>query len=164
MTLTAERVREVLHYDPETGVFTQKVRTSSRVKVGGVVGGTNAAGYRMIHIDNQRHYSHRLAWLYMTNEWPSKQMDHINGIRSDNRFANLRQATSHENARNVKRQSNSALCWKGISFDKNKKKWMAKITVEGHQINLGYFPMPQIAHFAYVMAAEKYFGEFARAA
>ena len=101
--LTAERLREVLDYGPDTGVFTWKIRTNSRVKVGDVAGALRPDGYIQISIDGRLHRAHRLAWLYVTGESPPDQIDHINGVRDDNRIANLRLATSAENKQNLRR-------------------------------------------------------------
>ena len=103
--LTAERLREVLAYDPDTGVFTWKARTSpfSRVNVGDVAGNLRRDGYIEICVDGRKHQSHRLAWLYVYGEWPADQIDHINGIRTDNRIANLREANNAENHHNLRK-------------------------------------------------------------
>ena len=85
-SLTAERLREVLDYDPDTGVFTRKVRTASSVKVGDVAGSLNGKGYIRIRVDGRLYFAHRLAWLYVHGEWPVDQVDHINGIKNDNRI------------------------------------------------------------------------------
>ena len=91
-TLTAARLRELLQYDPETGVFTRLVKTSNGIKVGDVAGTADARGYILIRVDGWLHLAHRLAWLHMTCEWPKGMIDHINGVRDDNRWSNLRRA------------------------------------------------------------------------
>lgn len=88
--LTAERLRELVHYDPETGVMTRRVALSNRNKVGQVVGYLNRGdGYLYATVDAKSHAVHRLAWLYVTGAWPEHQVNHKNDKRTDNRFANL---------------------------------------------------------------------------
>lgn len=101
--LTAERVRELLHYEPATGIFTRRIRTSNRTKVGAIVGADNGKGYLQISVDWRLYSAARLAWLYMTGEWPKEEIDHINRVRSDNRFSNLREATRSSNNCNRRR-------------------------------------------------------------
>jgi hypothetical protein len=96
MTLTAERLREILGYDPETGLFTRLVRTG-RIRAGEVAGTAHSRGYRSIVIDGRVYLSHRLAWLYVHGEWPPEQIDHINRNRADNRLVNLRAAKQSQN-------------------------------------------------------------------
>ena len=92
--LTAARLRKMLHYDPETGVFT-------RLWTGNVTGCPDAKGYLRIAADGRSYRAHRLAVLYMTGAWPSEQIDHINQVRTDNRWSNLRPATNGENGANT---------------------------------------------------------------
>jgi hypothetical protein len=159
--LTLDRLRELLHYNPETGVFTRK--TGSRAfKVGEEAGYVNTDGYRRLMIEWKRYQAHRLAWLYMTGDWPTKEIDHINGDKSDNRFSNLRQASSAENSRNVKRHVDNASGFKGICFHKYSGRWMARIKTDGKCKSLGYFGTPEEAHTAYRDAALKLHREFAR--
>ncbi len=161
MTLTAERLRELLRYDPETGIFTRRIAGGrfGRFPPGTVCGYVTPMGYSTIRIDGPLYGAHRLAWLYITGAWPPHQLDHINGIRSDNRWINLRPATLTENNRNkrVHRQGE-----KGAYFDKSRGKWLSTICVNRKQIFLGRFDTEQEAHLAYCSAAKNYYGEFAR--
>lgn len=89
--LTAERLRELLHYDPETGVMTRRVALSNRTKVGDEIGRVNPSdGYRYACVDGKSHAVHRLVWLYVTGNWPEHQVNHDNDVRDDNRWTNLR--------------------------------------------------------------------------
>lgn len=162
--LTDERLREVLHYDPMTGDFTRLVGTARRVNVGDIAGSTNGQGYREIMIDRRRYLSHRLAWLYMTGRWPIAQIDHIDIDRANNRWANLREASRSQNQGNTRVPSTNTSGFKGVSLDKESRKWRAQIRAGGKKRWLGSFNTPDAAHAAYCAAAEKNFGEFARAA
>lgn len=162
MKLTHARLTQLLYYDPETGVFTRKTAPTNYVRVGDVAGYKNPAGYIMIMIDGEDHRAHRLVWLYMTGEWPKDEIDHINGIRDDNRFANLREATKAQNSRNCKTPKSNTSGFKGVYLHKNYNKWAARIRVNKKRKHLGYFDTPEEAYDAYVSAAEVLHGEFAR--
>lgn len=163
-SLTAERLRACLVYDAETGVFTYRIVRHYLQKLGAVAGAKHGNGYLRIVIDGGHHYAHRLAWLYVYGEWPSKNIDHINGDRSDNRIANLRDATQGMNLCNKRIQSNNRCGLKGVSWHRAAGKWIAQIGVRGEHVYLGLFESPEDAHQAYCQAAQKLHGEFARAA
>lgn len=91
--LTQEVLKSLLYYDPETGIFVWLV-TRQRSPAGKEAGGYDEKGYRRICVNGTKVRAHRLAWLYMTGEWPEDQLDHINGLKDDNRFVNLREATN----------------------------------------------------------------------
>jgi hypothetical protein len=167
-TLTAARLRELLHYDPETGVFTWRVRRRSgvkgRVAPGDIAGSLQSKGRDRLRIgiDYKVYRAHRLAWLYMTGEWPSRLVDHkdLNGL--NNRWDNLRLATHSQNTTNSRVRSDSISGLKGVSFHKIKNRYQARIKVDRKTIRLGYFNTAEEAHAAYCDAAEHHFGEFAR--
>jgi hypothetical protein len=163
LDLTAERLREVLHYDPETGVFRWRVRANSRADAGTVAGRISKNhGYRKIGIDRRYYQASRLAWLYVTGEFPTLDIDHCNLQKSDDRFCNLRQATDSQNQANTRAQANSTTGVKGICWARHAHAWNARICVNGRRIFLGYFDTKEIAAAAYCAAAVKYHGEFAR--
>jgi len=174
--LTAERLRELLRYDPETGVFvwaTDRYAGSHHkrlmAKAGDVAGSKKANErnvYRTLTLDSVRHYAHRLAWLYMTGSFPARGMDvdHIDADSLNNRFANLRCASRPDNIRNSRRHIKSTSGLKGVSWHKGQRKWRAVIRIDGRQVHLGSFDDPNAAHAAYVAMAKDVFGEFARAA
>ena len=164
-TKIPERLHEVLHYEPATGCWWWLVATGSRAKVNGVAGCLHAAtGYRMICVCGHRYKEHRLAWLYMTGAWPEHDIDHINGVRSDNRWANLREATRSQNKANQGPQRNNTSGFKGVCWDKQAQQWKVRITKDGRHIFLGLFDAPEAAHAAYAEAAQNMYGDFARAA
>lgn len=137
--LTAEKLRELLHYDPATGVFTWKVRTSTRVKVGNLAGCPNNEGYLQIRLHSRLHKAHRLAWLYMYGEWPEDQIDHINRNRSDNRISNLRDVSHKQNNQNKSKAGNNTSGHQGVYRYKLDSKWVARIKHNQKNISLGYF-------------------------
>ena len=160
-----KRLRAVLKYDPATGVFTWRIRPGSgghnRVVKGEPAGSVWADGYRRIRIDYASYPAARLAFLYMVGRWPQAEMDHRNRNRSDDRWANLREATRQQNQGN-KFNSNNALGLKGVCFEKDRCKFKAYIEMNGKTVNLGRFETAEEAQAAYAAAAEKQFGQFAR--
>lgn len=154
--LTVEQLRERFRYDLDDGHFWRRWPG-----LGHVVGTINRRGYCVIRIGRRDYYAHRLAWLYITGEWPPQQIDHRNNIRSDNRWANLRLATPAENARNSHRRRDNATGGKGITFESGK--WRARIRSGGKQLHLGRFETIGAATAAYGAAAKMLHGDFARA-
>lgn len=163
--LTAERIREVLSYDPETGVFTWRISPSTRVKVGDVAGHIDIKGYRRISIGRKVYKAHRLAFLWMTGEWPkTKEVDHADDNHDNNRWHNLREATNSQNQANTRLRTSNKSGFKGVSFSQPAKKWLAVIYHQGSRYQLGFFDNPEDASAAYQSAAQRLFGEFHRAA
>ena len=128
--LTQERLKKLFKYEPETGLFIRLVSTNNRVKVGDVAGNARADGYIKIRVDFDMHYAHRLAWLYMTGHWPTQKIDHINGNKSDNRWANLRDVSDAINLQNIEPRD-------GVFANGNR--WATRITVNGKKIPLGSY-------------------------
>lgn len=137
--LTAEYLRSVLRYDPDTGIFTWKVRTSPRVKVGDTTGSLDGNGYLQIRLQSRKHLAHRLAWLYVHGVWPKDQIDHINRIRTDNRIANLREVTNKQNLQNAGKRSNNTSGHSGVRWYRQSSKWVVVITHNYKRTHLGYF-------------------------
>lgn len=159
--ITKEEVLKRLNYDPETGVFTWKLCRNSK-HIGNIAKSLDAHGYVQINLMGTVCKGHRLAWFYMTGEWPKDQIDHINMKRDDNRFSNLRLATNAENSRNREVQSNNTSGFKGVSFNKNTGKFVAYIEKDKKRKNLGYFADAISAHEARARVEVSMFGEFAR--
>ena len=151
--LTPDRLREVLTYDEASGVFRWKEKPSQRTNAGEIAGFLHSCGYREVRVDGVRYKMHRLAWLYAYGKWPEKHIDHINGIRDDNRIANLREADNAQNHQNKKRaQSNNASGYLGVCWHSANKRWRAQIQACGKKIQLGYFDTAEEAHAAYLKA------------
>ena len=152
--LTAEKLRSVLDYEPATGIFTWKVSTSRRVKVGDVAGCPDGGGYLRIKIQSRLYKAHRLAWLYTYGEWPEDQIDHINRNKTDNRIANLREVTNKQNGQNASKRSDNTSGHPGVGWHKQSAKWVAQIKHNQKLIHLGYFTTLEEA-IAARKAAEK---------
>ena len=157
--LTQDRLKERLVYDPETGVFLWWTGPRPRGSRAGYIVGKKNKPYRAIEIDGKRYLEHRLAFLYMTGEWPENLVDHRDGNGLHNEWENLRPANYSENARN--RRSTSQ--WgKGVRPSYTPGKFTSAIRVDGRIRHLGTFTDPVAANLAYARAAEEHFGEFAR--
>lgn len=155
-TLTVDELHSIAHYDPKTGIW-------SRIKSGKRLGGLHKRhGYRIIQINLVSYRSSRLAWFYMMGEWPPVQVDHINTIRYDDRWNNLRLATGSNNGGNRNLNKNSTTGIKGVWYDKINKKYHAKIQYQRRRIYLGLFPTKKEVAIAYRDAAMKYHRQFAR--
>ena len=158
--LTQEQLKELLSYDADTGIFV-RLKSSGGQGIGSIAGGISPKGYIRIQMARKQYGAHRLAFLYMTGEFPVDQVDHINGVKDDNRWLNLRQATGSQNMSNQGRPITNTSGFKGVSWKKRDKKWKAQIMHMNRAIYLGYFTTPEAAHQAYVEAAEKLHGNFA---
>jgi hypothetical protein len=159
--ITEKRLKDFLHYDPASGDWAWR-RSLGRARAGDLAGNKVHNGYRTVFIDGVRHSAHRLAWFYMTGKLPKSEIDHINMDRADNRWDNLRVATTSQNKANSGKRSNNTSGFKGIWWHKRAGKWAASIMVSGSKRSLGLYTTPETAHAAYTDAAKKYFGEFAR--
>lgn len=160
--LTAKRLREVLDYDPRTGHFTWLVNLRGRgARVGRRAGTLTKKGRIQIRVDQETFPASRLAVLWMTGRWPRRLVDHRNRKRSDDRWCNLRDANHSQNGANSCDRAGAAPL-KGVTWDRNREQYAAKIRVNYRTINLGRFDTPEAANAVYATAARKHFGEFAR--
>lgn len=149
--LTQSYLKQILHYDPDTGVFTW-IQQLGRAQIGCAAGHLRLDGYRHIRIHGRRYLAHRLAWFYICGTWPASDIDHRNGEKDDNRISNLRLATRSENGQNRRQaQSHSKSGLRGVS-PCNKKRWRAQIKLNGRCRYLGIFPSKESAHHAYLKA------------
>ena len=154
--LKQDRLKELLGYDPETGLFTWKVTRGGTARAGTLAGTLcKQRGYFQISIDNRLHQSHRLAWFYTHGVWPD-ELDHINRVRTDNRLENLREVTSSQNNQNASLRSNNTSGFKGVSFCSRTGRWRAQIRVDGKGRDLGRHRTPEEAFEAYRKGAAMY--------
>jgi len=160
--LTAERLRELLDYDPATGIFRWRVSRGGTARAGTVAGSPQSDGYAQIKIDGPNYMAHRLAWLWGTGSWPAALIDHINGDRADNRFVNLREATLYQNQYNSRISSRNTSGHKGICWHEQIGKWQAYLKFGGKQRHLGYFTNIEDAAAAIEEARHIHHGAFAR--
>jgi hypothetical protein len=130
--LTQQRLKEVLHYNPKTGVFTW-------IKNSNIASSKSPHGYLRVYVDGTSFYQHRLAWFYVNGCWPENEIDHINGVRTDNRINNIRLATRSENEMNTKMRSDNSSGVKGVSWYASRGRWVAEIRLQGKNIWLGQF-------------------------
>jgi len=146
--LTAERLRELLHYDRETGIFTWLSNPGKNALVGRRAGSV-ARGYVILQVDKNHIPAHRAAWFFVYGYWPEHFIDHINGDPADNRISNLREATKRENMQNLKASFRNNKC--GIlGVSKRNNRFRAVININGSVKHIGYFDTPEDAHSAYL--------------
>jgi hypothetical protein len=162
--ITASELKELVIYSSETGEFVSRVDRSSRARAGRKIGTILPNGYVHIMINGRFYKGHRLAWLYMTGEWPAEQIDHVNGERSDNRWSNLRHCSASQNSFNRKKYRNNSTSVTGVYWHKRSQRWTASIDVSRKRISLGYFDSIDDAGRSRREAERKYFGDFVRAA
>ena len=151
--LPIEELREAFDCDPSTGIL--------RWKATGKLCGqrTDSYGYLVTKIHRKRLLQHRVVWAIATGDWPKKGLDHINGIRTDNRVANLREANNSQNQMNRGAQVNNSVGFKGVFKQGNR--WRSHIWANEKHVYLGYFDTKEQAHTAYCEAAKRFHGEFA---
>lgn len=156
-------LKQHIHYDKDTGIFTRiKDHVKKKYLAGSVTGVSRPDGYLQIMIDGKIFLAHRLAWLYEFGKVPDKNIDHINGDKKDNRIANLRSVTQAVNVQNVRKTKGIrthsqflgvSLANKGLCKEKPYK---ARIVVNSKEIHLGTFDTEENAHQAYILAKRKY--------
>ena len=136
--VTQERLKELLDYDSNTGMFRRKASRGGRLK-GTIAGTEHGNGYWKIRIDGRTYFAHRLVWLYITGKWPKNQIDHIDHCRYNNRFENLRAVTHQENGKNQKLRTTNTSGAMGVSWDKTRNKWAVAIKIKSKLIHLGRY-------------------------
>ena len=156
---TIDRLRQMFCYDPDGGDIFWIEKGKGKIKKQ-AAGTTELSGYRGILIDGKRIRSHRIAWALFYGEWPEDQIDHVNGVKSDNRIANLRKASNSQNGKNLSIKKNNTSGYPGVSFDKANNKWRAMIKVNYKSIHLGRFTELSDAIAAKKDAEIKYYGEW----
>ncbi len=159
-----ERLQELFHYDPETGLLSRRChRPRSKTKIGDIVGTPNSDGHLVCRVDFQICYVHRIAWKMYYGKEPPLAIDHKNRKQTDNRIKNLRSANQLQNSRNRKLPKNSTTGILGVRFCKKNpaNKWKAHIKANGKNIHLGYFVRKEDAIIARQRAERLLFGKFA---
>lgn len=156
--LTAEALRLLVTYDSQTGELCQRNATGRHGcwKAGRAMGSLAPTGYMTIRLHRRLHQAHRLVWLYVHGQWPSHDIDHINGIRTDNRIENLRDVPNEVNRQNTKRaRVDSRSSVQGVRYDGRRGHYVAQIRHKGRRHYLGSFGSPDAARAAYVAAKTK---------
>lgn len=143
--MTQDELKELVSYDPNTGIFLRLKKTSNRINMSSASGWRDAYGYIELTLAGKRCKAHRMAWLYMTGKAPSKEIDHINRVKDDNRFCNLRDVGRLENELNKGIQSNNTSGFKGVSLQKQSGKWESYVCSHGKKKSLGLFETPELA-------------------
>lgn len=155
-------LKEILEYDPKTGIFIWKVKKTNNVFVGQRAGSKDKNGYLIIGVDYKAYKAHILAWYYMTGEWPLQDIDHKNEITDDNKYNNLRLATKSQNGINHSKNKNNTSGYKGVRWKKDKNKWQAYINKDHKFYHIGYFLILNDAVKARQIKEKELFGEFAK--
>lgn len=154
--ITQERLKQLLHYNHETGVFT-RIESNRTDRLGKQPGSRNTKGHIQIRLDGTLYVAHRLAWLYMNGGFPVNQLDHIDGDKTNNKITNLREATNKQNQENVPLQVNNTSGYRGVSFDKRLKKFRAYVCHNRQKITLGLFDTAELAASAAKKARDQLF-------
>ena len=156
------RVKELLHYEPVTGEFRWLVTRSRSAKVGDVAGTLGRTGYIQIQVDRTSYKAHRLAFLFMEGSLPPAVTDHVNGDKLDNRWVNLRHATTAQNNRNRGKTVVNVIGYCGVAFNERWNKFSARIGLEKSQYHLGWYKEKSTAIAVYSFVCKQIHGEFAR--
>lgn len=149
--LTQDRLKELLHYDPATGIFTwlRPCNRFSQVKPGDFAGALHKRGYIHIKVEGRCYKAHRLAWLYVYGRWPAPAIDHINRDKKDNRLTNLREVTHLKNMQNKSIYRQNVSGRPGVTPHRNTGRWVAQVQVNHRNHYLGIFDTPELAANAY---------------
>ncbi|MDO9381848.1 MAG: HNH endonuclease [Hyphomicrobiaceae bacterium] len=166
MTLTPERLREVVSYNSETGEFRWLQNSSPYAKrhpysAGDVAGARHSNGYLAFWVDRKKYLAHRVAFFWVHGRWPSADLDHVNRDRTDNRIVNLREASRVQNNGNSGIPNHNTSGIKGVRWHAARGKWVAQISINNRCKYLGIYADKEDARVAYEKAAREYFGEFA---
>ncbi len=151
--MTHDELTDRLAYNGDTGVFTWRVSPTPVVKAGSKSGAINSRGYIVIQFMGRSYQSHRLAWFYIYGKWPTGVVDHIDGDKTNNAIANLRDVSVSTNTQNQKKAMSTNKCGLlGVSWAKKQSRWVAQILAAEGKKHLGFFDTPELAHQAYLVA------------
>jgi hypothetical protein len=161
--LTQEELKKNVSYDPETGIFARLIACHGKVKIGDIVNKPDQ-GYYKISVNSKVYLAHRLAWLYMTGSFPTGSIDHIDGIKTNNKWSNLRDVTRRTNAQNVSTaRADNVTGLLGAHYRKEDDRYSSCIQISnGSKIYLGIFDSAEEAHSTYMEAKRKYHEGYAR--
>jgi hypothetical protein len=159
--LLQKTVREIFFYDKKTGLLRWKIAIAKNIQIGTVAGAPDSKGRIRIGINYRRYLAHRIIWLWVTGKWPEYEIDHEDGVKYNNAWTNLREATPTQNHFNIGLKKHNTSGYKGVSLTPSGT-WHAKIRIEGKQTYLGTFSTAEDAYRAYCEAAKKHHGKFAR--
>lgn len=151
-------LKSCLEYNQDTGIFTW-IKSKRKSIIGKVAGSPDRHGYIDINVHGVRSKAHKFAWLYVYGEWPD-EIDHINGVKYDNRISNLRKCTKSQNMKNRKIQKNNKTGYVGVCFDNTCNRYRATAKLNGKKFHLGMYKTAIEASEAYVEFAKKNHGEF----
>lgn len=154
--LTKTMLLASLDYHPETGTFTRR-KAAGGQPVGSLAGALNKMGYRQISVAGKLHYAHRLVWLAETGAFPEDVIDHVNRVKDDNRISNLRVVSHKQNMENTGLYAHNTSGYKGVIWDKQTNKWLARVIHSGKQVFAGRFENAYDAHQAYTRKVAQLF-------
>src|SRR5216684_8823237 len=163
MLISHSKLKQYLRYQPSTGFWFRRTAYRANYSVGDRADRRRTSGYFYVMLKKRRYPAHRLAVFYMTGVWLPEVTDHRDTDTENNKWDNIRPATQTQNLANARRRKDNTSGYRGVSWNKEKKKWHARIVCRGKVTILGYFPSKFKAHVAYRRAAKVQFGEFARA-
>lgn len=155
-----ERLRELFAYNVQTGELRRLVSVSHNAQSGSVAGCQRPDGYLVVSVDGRLFLVHRVAWAIETGAWPTAFVDHANEDKSDNRWANLREATNSQNMHNIKLKAANKSGARGVSRHSRSGRWQSHIRINGKSTYLGRYDTVEEASAAYEAASERAFGEF----
>lgn len=156
--LTQEKLKQLLTYDSETGLFVWSLENKLNPRKGKAAGYKSSYGYLQIEIGGRAYMAHRLAWLFVYGAWPTFHLDHINGVTDDNRLCNLREVTRKQNMHNRRGHSKSG--YKGVYWDG--KNFQVQLTTNGRKTTLGRYKTAEEAYAHYVREGKRTRGEYFR--
>jgi len=137
--IVIETLKASLTYEPGTGLLAWVKPTRKSIRPGAVAGTPTHNGYVQVGFNGSVYYAHRLAWLLTHGVWPADEVDHINGIKDDNRLTNLRVVSSTENSRNIAKRNTNTSGVIGVTWDKARAKWKVMIGVNRKNVNIGRY-------------------------
>jgi HNH endonuclease/AP2 domain len=157
--LPLKRLREILDYNPATGVFVWKQTMNVTARAGQVAGSVNVWGYVQIKIGGKNYQGHRLAWFYVHGVWPEHEIRHVNDNRQDNRIANLKEITGLQIVLSHPLRRDNTSGYKGVTFCRTTGRWQAILFANGKRAHLGRFDTKEEAYKAYCEAGRKRYGD-----